>query len=92
MFDDDSERHECEIFGLRFTSTYAEQRRLWLRLSRSQESIRWGTLHHEMQLIVARERHPFVRELARELEDANRAMTELAAKLIEEMIASRSCG
>lgn len=92
MFDDDNELHDCELFGMRFKCTHAEQRRLWLQLSRSTESHRWGVLHHEMQLIVARDRHPFVRELALELENANKAMTERAAKLIEEVLASRSCG
>lgn len=85
------ERREHKLFGLAFTATNAEQRKVWLQLCRSPQSKRWGPLNSTAKLCDLAGHDPLTTALMQHLEDAEQAMTELAAKLIEAMEADRAC-
>lgn len=89
-FDDDNEMHDLEIFGLRVNATYAEQRWLWLTLSTSDTSREWGICRNLIALTEAPVPMPVHEALAVRMEDADKAMTKLANRLIGEMIQARS--
>jgi hypothetical protein len=89
-FEDDSEPVEHELFGLKFKATYKEQRQIWRKLSLSPESHEWGILRNLVMLIQAPVPMPVHDSIAERMEKADKAMTKLAYRLIDEMLAARA--
>lgn len=86
---DDGELSDCELFGLRFKATHAEQRAIWLKLSISDASREWGIARNLIALVQAPVPMPVHDGLAERMENADKAMTKLASRLIEEMLRHR---
>ena len=89
-YGEDQELKDRVLFGLHFQATDVEQRELWMQLSLTQQSKEWGTLRNLTNIVVARQKDPWVIELAERMEAADTAMTKLCYKLIGEMIAARA--
>lgn len=88
-YDDDSEKHDHSLFGLHVNCTHEEQRRLQLKLSEARESREWGICHHMLTIIDAPVPMQVHDSLAERMEEADRVMTKLAFRLIEEMLKER---
>lgn len=89
MFDDSQERSERSLFGLPYMATLEEHRELTMQLSRTQESEKWGQLHHLQQLVTFNCDDPGVYELASKIEAAEAQLQGKAFQLIRDMIAER---
>jgi len=87
-YDDGNEKHDCQLFGLHFSATHEEQRRIWMRLSTTKESREWGIVRNLMNLVVAPVPMPVHDSLAERMEAADQAMTKLAARMIDELVKS----
>lgn len=86
------ERTEHTLFGLKFTATLSEQRELWMSLQMSKESRAWGITRNLCNLTVARGILPEMEALAERMEDTDAAMTRLAHRLINQLVAEQSGG
>jgi hypothetical protein len=86
---EEEEPVDCEIFGLKFKATAAEQRALLLRMSATPQSREWGIARNLIQITGAPVPPMAHEALAERMENADQEMTKLTARLIDEMIAAR---
>lgn len=80
-YEDDNEKHEFELFGLKFRGTYRQQRSLWLGMNKDPIAMEWSILWHQVQ--HGRFQANEDQGLCERLSAVEMKMTALAAKLID---------